>query len=308
MSFRIRLAFAVIFVALLAPVLATPALGDDEPAATEIRAGAAATVAAFNAGKADDMASVFAPKGELIDEEGNVYQGRKELADGFTKFFQKFPGAQLRLDIESIRQFGPDLAIEEGTRYITAPSKEKGAVAKAQLRFSAVRRKIDGKWQIVSLREFADDPPPTPHERLQELAWLVGDWINEGSDMIVKINYRWSDDGNFLLGEYVMTGKDKPARKSTQRIGWDPQANKLHSWLFDSDGGFSESQWTKVDDDWVLKSTSVNPDGQAATATLTLDIRDKDHFTLKGTDRIVGDSKEPDFELTVSRSPPAPKK
>ena len=32
------------------------------------------------------------------------------------------------------------------------------------------------------------------------------------------------------------------------------------------------------------------------------------HFSMKGTERIVGDSKEPDFDITITRAPPAPKK
>ena len=242
----------------------------------------------------------------MIDDEGDLSSGRKEVADVFTKYFQKFPGAKLTLKIESIRPVGSNLAIEEGTRYISAP--EKGTVAKAQLRYTAVRTKADGKWQIASLRESADDPAPSPHERLEDLAWLAGDWVNEGSNMVVKIRYRWSDDGNYLLGDYQVTNKDKATQKSTQRIGWDPQANKIRSWLFDADGGFTEAMWTMVDDDWVVKSSSVNPDGQAASVTITVETKDKDHFVMRGTDRIVGDSKEPDYEITISRAPPAAKK
>ena len=59
--------------------------------------------------------------------------------------------------------------------------------------------------RIVSLRDFADDRSTTPHDRLQPLAWLVGDWVNESSDAAVKISYRWSEDKNFLLGDYHVT-------------------------------------------------------------------------------------------------------
>lgn len=306
MIFRTRTIFATMLCLLAGLAFATRARAADDPGVAEVRASADQMVKAFNAGKADDMAALFALQGEMIDEDGDLLQGRKEIAEIFTKYFQKFPGAKLTLKVESARTVGPNMAIEEGTRYITAPGN--GTVAKAQLRYIAVSTKTDGKWQIASLRESADDPAPSPHERLEDLAWLAGDWVNEGSNMVVKIKYRWSDDGNYLLGDYQVTKKDKATQQSTQRIGWDPQANKIRSWLFDADGGFTEAVWTMVDDDWVVKSSSVNPDGQAASVTISVETKDKDHFVMRGTDRIVGDSKEPDFEITITRAPPAAKK
>ncbi|MCI0362075.1 MAG: SgcJ/EcaC family oxidoreductase [Planctomycetaceae bacterium] len=306
-------ALALVAAAWLAPLALVPELQAQEtrppataapvdPAAAEIRASSAQLVKAFEAGKAADIAALFSPQGELVDEEGNVYQGQKELTELFTKFFERFPGAKLALEIESIRSIGPNLAIEEGTRFIASKSKE--GEGKAQLRYTAVRTKADGKWLIASVREFADDPLPTPHERLQALSWIVGDWVNEGTDGTAKLSYRWSEDQNFLLGDIAITIAGKPGFKSTQRIGWDPLAGKVRSWLFDADGGFAEGQWTEVDDGWVIKSSTVNPDSSTGSATITVTAKDKDHFTMKGTERIVGEFREPDFELAIARQPP----
>jgi uncharacterized protein (TIGR02246 family) len=295
-----RISFALALAGLIAG--AAPLSAQEDPAAAEVRASAAQFVKAFEAGKAADIAAFFAPQGELIDEEGTVYQGTKELVALFTKFFERFPGAKLALEIESIRSVGPNLAIEEGTRYIAAKSKE--GEGKAQLRYTAVRTKVDGKWLFASIREFNADPLPTPNERLQGLAWMVGDWVNEGTDGVAKISYKWSEDKNFLLGTIQITVAGKPAMSSQQRIGWDPLAGKVRSWLFDADGGFAEGQWTEVDDGWVIKSSTTNPDGSTGSATLTVTAKDKDHFTMTGTERIVGDFREPDFELAMTRQPP----
>ncbi|MFM7842947.1 MAG: DUF4440 domain-containing protein, partial [Planctomycetota bacterium] len=138
----------------------------------------------------------------------------------------------------------------------------------------------------------------------QGLAWLVGDWLNEGSDNVVKISYRWSEDKNFLLGDYHVTQQGKVVMKSSQRIGFDPVAGKIRSWLFDSDGGFGESSWTQVGEEWVLKSTATLPDGQQGSATITISAKDKNRFTMKGTDRLVGVERAPDFDVTVVRQVP----
>src|SRR5262245_28987863 len=151
-----------------------PAAQPNEAAeVAQIKAGDEALVKAFDAGNADAVVSAFLPKGELIDEEGVVYQGQAEIKELLTKFFTKFPGAKLNLSIESIRLVGP-VAIEEGTRYTTT----KDGTDRAQVRFIAVRTKTPTGWQIASLREFADDPAPTAHERLAPVAWPAGDWVS----------------------------------------------------------------------------------------------------------------------------------
>jgi len=275
----------------------------DDPAAADIRKASESLVQAFNAGNAAELAGHFLPKGEMVDEEGTIYQGKQELTELFQGFFKKFPGAKLTMSIESVRSLSPNLAIEEGVRVIAAG---KDLEEQAHLRFIAIRTKgADGRWLIASLREFSDDPLPTPHERLQGLAWLVGDWVNEGSDGKVRISFRWSEDKNYLLGEYEMDLKNKAGMKSSQRLGWDPLAGRVRSWLFDADGGFSEGAWTATENGWIVKSQSINPDGATASATLTIAQQAADRFSIQGTQRIVGEQAEPDFEFMIVRRPPA---
>lgn len=298
-TFVAGLAVAASVVCLFTP----PATAQDDADAKQIRAADEQLVKAFNAGKADDLAALFLPKGELIDEQGNAYQGQAELKDLFAKYFGKFPGATLALEIESIRVVGP-VAIEEGTRHMAT----KDSAAKAEVRYITVRAKTAAGWPIASIREFGADPIPEPSERLQALAWLVGDWVNESSDAAVKISYRWAEDKNFLLGDFHITRGGTVAMKSTQRIGWDPLAGKVRSWMFDSDGGYADGNWTQVGDTWVIKSSAVMPDGQTGSATVTITPKDKDHYSMKGTDRIVGDERDADFEVAVAKRPPAPGK
>jgi uncharacterized protein (TIGR02246 family) len=278
-------------------------------AATEVRAAdseavqasAETFVKAFNDAKAESVAALFLPQGELVDEEGNIYQGRDELQALFTQYFAKFPGAKLGLSIESIRMIGDDLSIEEGTRYISTDDD-----ANAQIRYVAVRTKKDGQWLFASIREFYDDPAPSPGERISALDWIAGDWVSEDSDLAVKISYRWSEDGNFLLGDFHATKGGEVVMKTTQRLGWDPLTGNVRSWLFDSDGGFAEGTWSNVGDAWVAKSVATLPDGSTGSATVTLTQKGKDKFTMVGTERIAGGSRLDDFEVTVTRAPPAP--
>jgi uncharacterized protein (TIGR02246 family) len=293
--------FRIGSLALLVSALAASARADNGSEKADIdavRARSAALAATFNAGKIDDLTALFLPSGELIDEAGTIYRGHQEIRGLLTAFFERFPGSKLNAEIESIRIVGP-VAIEEGTRSITTQDGK----LKSQFRYIAVWAKSDGGWKLASYRDFSNDPPPSPHDYLAPLSWLIGDWINEGEDGKVAINYSWSEDKNYVLGKYEFNPPGGTPRKSVQRLGWDPASGRIRSWLFDADGGFSEGAWTVVDDGVVIKSSSVNPDGSTASATMAIVPDGKDRFTISGTDRIVGDAREADFEITIVRRP-----
>lgn len=261
-----------------------------------------ATIEAFNKGDAEALAKLFAEKGELVDENGNVFAGREQIASLFKAFFQQFPKAQLQMEVTGVRTVGDSLAIEEGVRLITVPETDVAA----QVRYTAVRDKVGESWPIASYSEFADDPPPTPAEMLSAVSFLVGDWIDESPEGKTTISYRWEDDGNFLLGDYTLAIAGMPESRSHQRIGYDPLEGVIRSWTFDSDGGFSTGEWVPTEAGWVIKSEATMPDGTTGSATVTVTPTDADHFLVRSSDRIIGGVDEPEFELTVARRPPQP--
>ncbi|MBX7074020.1 MAG: SgcJ/EcaC family oxidoreductase [Pirellulales bacterium] len=290
-------------VALIGLALVTPVMADDDPEATAIAAVKSSheqVLKSFNEGKADAVAAAFLPQGELIDEAGVIYRGNEEIKSILTSFFERYAGVKLALDIETVRLVGP-VAIEEGTRAMTTADGEETS----RFRYIAVWAKPEKQWRLASFRDFAETPTLSPHDHLQALSWLVGDWLNEGADGRVAINYHWSDDKNYLLGDYAYESAEGEQRKSTHRIGWDPAAGQIRSWLFDADGGFAVGGWTMVDDGAVIKSESVNPDGTTSHVTLHIIVKDEDHFAIEGVDRIIGDSLAEDFDITVTRRPEA---
>jgi uncharacterized protein (TIGR02246 family) len=270
------------------------------PAAeTEIRMSAERMVQALNSARVDKVLELFLPEGELVDEAGTVYRGHDELQAVLAAYFERFPGAKTELQLEAIRVLGP-VAIEEGTRTTTTADGKQ----QVTIRYIAVRTRTNEGWPLASVREFLDESALTSHDQLQTISWLLGEWLNEGSDGRVKIDYHWSDDGNYLLGDYLVMRESGTPLNTSQRIGWDPSIGKFRSWVFDSDGGFAEGIWTPTDEGWVIKSTAVMPDGRTGSATLTLLVQDPTRFVMKGTDRIVGNRRETDFELTVVKQPP----
>jgi uncharacterized protein (TIGR02246 family) len=258
-------------------------------------------VKAFDDGSAEKVAALFYSGAELTDDGGAVHKGAAAIQEAFKKFFEKFPGATSTMEADSVWLVGPALAIEEGRRVVATKDDQSTAAT----RYTLVMIKEQNVWKIASAREVNDDDSLSPHDRLKPLAWLVGDWIDEGSDAVVQISCKWSDDKNYLLVDFNAKVEGKPALKSSQRIGWDPLTEKVKSWVFDSDGGHGEGIWSQVENHWVIKSTAVLPDGQTGSATIVLEPQDKSSYVMKGFDRIRGKSAEPDFEVKIVRRPPA---
>lgn len=283
----------------LAPMIGPIAFAQEDPASAEIRKESEKLASAFSGGKADEVAAMFLAKGELIDEEGTIYQGQSEIKALVTAFVAKFPGSQMTNKIESIRVLGT-IAIQEGRRVTTT---KDGTVA--TIRYTSVLAKTDQGWRFASLRDIVDESVTTPGDLLMSLAWLIGDWINEGSDARVKLSYRWSEDRNFILGDISVTKNDKVVMKSSQRIGWDALLGTPRSWTFDSDGGFTESTWTQVENAWKVRSSAVMPDGLTGSAILKITKAEGGRYTMTGTNRIIGNAMEDDYEITVVKLPPA---
>jgi uncharacterized protein (TIGR02246 family) len=267
-----------------------------------IRDSAKAFEEAYNKRDAEAVGALFLENAELVDEEGNVYRGREEITRGFAEVFEQNPQARMRIEIEEVRVMGPNVAIEDGLTYVK-PDADSAELASA---YTAIHVQRDGRWSIGSARDSAVDEPLTPHEQLEPLAWLVGDWIDESPDSVVETSCRWSDDENYLLQDFSIHVAGVRAMSGTQRIGWDPLRQQIRSWVFDSEGGFVEGFWTPTETGWVVASSGVTPDGETASGTRVLTQIDDESYTIDFTSRIIGNEPQPDISIVVVRKPPEP--
>jgi uncharacterized protein (TIGR02246 family) len=276
---------------------------DRSPDEAAIRANIAQFVKAYNAGDAKLVASLFTPDGQTVDKDGDEARGREEIEKTFADLFKAAPKKQLEVFVESIRFLGHDLAEETGTTKETfAPGEPP-----ERDRYTVLHVKRDGKWQMALARE-EEGAPPTSHEQLQPLAWLVGEWLDDGGSAVVASSCRWSLDGNFLLQDFKLKINGREAMDVTQRIGWDPVNKRVHSWVFDSEGGYGESEWARDGNLWVIRATGIRPDGTTASATNFLMPTGGDEYVWRSTDRIVAGERQPTTEVRIVRKPPEPKK
>ena len=259
--------------------------------------------AAFNAGNAGKLSSHFAEDGEYIDDNGTLFKGRENIRAEFAAFFKAVPGSQIAIDVNDIRFVGKSMAIEEGSARVT--QGQDGAVNVS--RYIVMYTLTGGDWQIASARDL-DSRPAGHHARLKPLEWLIGDWIDERDESTVKTSIRWSEDGNYLLTRFHIDMAGTRVMSGTQRIGWDPQQQRIRSWTFDSEGGFGSGTWTGVETGWIVKSTFVLPDGSSASATSTYARQSPDAFRLTLSQRILSGRPQPNLSVDVVRRAPPVKR
>ena len=273
-------------------------LGDDEKAI----AGLVATFTkAFNGSDAAAAAATFAEDALVVDEHGERTEGRAAIRAGLAASFADNPGSTIAITVDSLRFLGPGTALEEGRTTITPAGP--GGVPE-MTRFTVVYIKKNGQWLQSAVRdEFSHDLGP--HDRLKQLEWLVGDWINESQDAVVSTSCKWTDDGNFLIREFTMKTQGQAVLSGTQRIGWDAVKRQFKTWIFDSEGGFGEGYWARDGDRWLIKTDGVRQDGQPASATNIITRMGKDRINWQSVDRTLGGAAIAGInEFTVVRKPP----
>lgn len=268
---------------------------------------------AFNAGDAKGVAALFTEKARIATEGGETVEGRPAVEKLFADSFAASPGQVIVVKTNSLRMLGSEAALEEGTATITVPSSEgDGETRSESSQYSAAYVKHDGKW----LQDDIHDYPmleaavaKSAHEHLKELEWLVGEWMDEDDEGEVRTTCDWSDDHCYLLRSFRMKIGGRVEVSGVQRIGWDPRLNQFRSWVFDSEGGFSDGLWSRDDRGrWIIKTSGVLKDGRSVSATNILTRTDGDALRWASVDRTLGNTALPDAEDAVLvRRPPAPR-
>ena len=205
--------------------------------------------------------------------------------------FAENKGVRIEVLHPSIRIVSPDVAVEEGTVRVIRPAEPP-----SDSTYLAVHVKKDGQWKLDSVHETDVPDAPAASSPLQDLAWLVGEWIDESPDATVEATVTWTKNKTFLNYAFKASAPGMDDLEGTQVIGWDPAAGTIRSWMFDSDGGFGEGTWSKKDNSWIVKFSQVLPDGRKASATNIYTLVDGNTFTWKSIGRKVDGEFLPNVE------------
>jgi uncharacterized protein (TIGR02246 family) len=278
----------------------SPAQSPDEQA---IRRVIEAFATAYNAGDAATLAALFTPTAEIVDSDGHRSEGRAAIEKVFAGIFQAHPKSRIQFAVDSIRFVSPTVAMEDGVAVVT---DAEGQFLE-RTRYTTVHMKDEGEWRMASARDLAEGPS-ADGEPLKQLEWLIGDWVDESPDSLVVTSYRWADNHHFILNEFKVQIKGRPAMTGSQRIGWDPLTKQIRSWAFDSEGGFGEGLWTRDANRWIVKATAVTHEGHNVSATNVMTQLGSDRMKWQSRDRTLGGQSLPDVgPIHIARKPPEPR-
>ena len=129
---------------------------------------------------------------------------------------------------------------------------------------------------------------------LKELDWLIGTWHVATKDREVTTVYEWDENKAFIHGKYSVKEGAKVVESGTQMIGKDNAAGAIHSWVFQSDGGFGDGLWTREGKKWTVNVYGVTPDGRELAATAIYIRLDPDTYTWQSVDQTVDGVPIPD--------------
>lgn len=283
--------------------------GQAEAAAAEqgdekaILASAGAFEKLYNAHDARGLAALYALKAEITDANGELVKGRDAIEAEYKKQFEAAPQCSIEIKVNQVRLLSANIALEDGQVKSRANADEPVAVSN----YTCVHVRVEGQWLLASV---TDSPAPvqmTPHDHLQELAWMVGDWVNEDSTTTVRTSCEWHEGGNFLMTHFAVQARGRLSMHGTTRIGWDAVAKQFRSWTFDSEGGFAEGRWIPVGDEWIVKMSGSTPDGEICSSTNVYRRLNNDTFTFRSYDRVIaGTLTEGLDEIVIKRRAPDP--
>lgn len=260
-------------------------------------------IAAFNAGDAEAVSSLFVEGGELLLASGELVLGREDLLAHYTEVFADDARPRAALEAGSVRFLTDNLAVEDGTVHLTSPDGEISSHF-----YQAVHvKQEDGSWLFASIRDQEGDHA-LPAEKLIALQWLIGDWIIQTDGADTWISFSWSDDGPYIDAKALTESPDSMDTAATLRIGWNEKEETFVSWGFDAEGGFNQSIWyADGPERWILKTSGVTATGETSVATQVLSLGESaQRFSWLKRDQIIDGVIQPDRTLSAVKRPPQP--
>lgn len=112
-------------------------------------ARAKAFMEAFNTQNAEKVAAFFTTQAELVERNGDVVRGRKQIQAAFAEIYKGTPQNRISLDVDAVRFVARGVAIEEG-RLTSFPDGKTASPTRNSPAGMKSRRSSDQKgWATV---------------------------------------------------------------------------------------------------------------------------------------------------------------
>lgn len=258
---------------------------------------------AFRERDVPKLAALFTPEAEYVDSTGVIFHGRDAIAAEYAANFESNPPGELEIEILSIRPVTSGVVVEDGLSTFRPTTGDLSA----PIRYTATHvQQADGNWLLASVREL-DVPALAPRDRLKALSWLEGAWSEEVGGTTVATEWKWSEDGNFLISEFSVRDLSGVSLKGTQRVGWDGERRQFRSWVFDSTGGSADGWWTAGEEGfWSIQLSGVDAEGKRLSSVLTYSHDGADGLVVTQDQRTLAGNPLPSITHRIVRQPPAP--
>lgn len=288
-------------------VAASAAAAEPKPADKSDEAAILATVdsytTAYNKGDARAVAAHWSERGVWTAGDGRKFQGVAAIEKELKELFAVQKGTTIEVVDPSVRLVTGDVAVEEGTVRVARPNEPV-----SESTYVAIHVKQSGKWKLDSVHETeVAAPTAATASPLEELAWLVGNWVDADSKAPAEATVAWTKNRSFLNYSFRAATPGLDDLEGTQVVGYDAATGTIRSWMFDSDGGFGEGAWTPKDGGWVVRFRQTLPDGRTASSTNLYTRIDDDTWTWRAIGRKLDGEFLPNTEEVTMRRKPAAK-
>ena len=272
-----------------ATVCLAQAPAESSPEKAAVVANDRAFEAAYAKADVKALLEFFTEDAEYTADDGRTFTGRAAIEQTLRSAFLTNKGAKLSITPESVRLIAPQILVEKGSTTVTGNSGESSGAL-----YTAIHVMKDGKWKIHNLVE-SPAPVVSARERLAELGWLIGKWeeSDPANNLSVSSQYTAARGGNFITRNVVVKQANEVSMEGWQIIGWDPLEDRLRTWTFDDQGGFSEGYFTREGERWLLRETGVSADGTRTSADNTFTKLGPDRFTWESNNRTLDGDPQP---------------
>lgn len=238
---------------------------------------------AYNQQDAAKLAAQWSSKATYTNPvTGESAEGKVAIEKLFKEKFKQGKRRHLEVTIKSIEFLDANEAIENGVMKVTVEDQPAQQVA-YQMRY--IRE--NSKWLVNTFSEIELQEPSSNFEQLKDLAWLVGKWEDSDDDVEILFDNQWDKYKNFITQYFKMKIYEQDDIEGKQIIAWDPVKGNIRSWVFDSDGGFGEGNWEKVDKSWFATMRFTLSDGRVGSSINIYTVIDDRSYTFASIEREV---------------------
>lgn len=253
---------------------------------------------AYNQQDAAKLTAQWASDATYINPvTGESAEGREAIEKLFKEKFAQGKKRRLEITIKNIEFPNADEAIENGVMKVTVDDQPA-----RQMAYQAGYVRENGKWLVKAINEIELQEASSNFEQLKDLAWMVGKWEDSDDNVGILFDNQWDKYKNFITQHFKMKIYGQDDIEGKQIIAWDPLKDVIRSWVFDSDGGFGEGTWEKVDKSWYATMHFTLGDGRAASSINIYTPVDDHSYTFASVEREVDGEILPDMNpVTVEK-------